>query len=716
MSQSFSASQSLLEQAIDRQPLLMAPDVAVTEAIAAMSQSHTSYILIAEENKLLGIFTERDVVKLTASKSFLEGIAISQVMTKDLITITLAEAVDIYSVLTLFRTSKIRHLPILDESGETIGVVTPDSLRQVLKPTDLLQMGRVSEIMARAVITAPTNASVLVVAEQMITNKKSCVVICQSSGYDQAIADKSSLKPVGIITERDIVKFAADGVDIAKTAAEDVMSSPLLPVPLNATLWDTNQMMKKHCIRRLVVVDERGYLAGIVTQSTLLYALDPVEMYTTVELLQLTITEKTEELRTINQQMEWEVIQRQKAEEKLRQLNENLEEQIKQRILELREANTQLQQEICDRTEAEAEVRRLNAELENRVEERTAQLAESNRKLAQVIVNLQAAQQELINSEKMAALGQLIAGIAHEINTPLAAIRSSVQNISGFLKENLEQLPIFFRELSPENHQYFFALLQKSSQEGDTLSTKEKRQLKKALQRQLESAEIPEADSLACTLTDIGVYHEIEVFLPLLKSINSSQILQTAYRFATLQKSTRTIATATERAAKIVFALKNYGRYDNSGKKVLANIIDGIETVLTLYHYQIKQGIEVIRNYAPNLPSILCYPDELNQVWTNLLHNALQAMDYRGNLKIEVKQEDQNLLVKITDTGKGIAPEIMPRIFDPFFTTKGPGEGSGLGLDIVNKIIDKHYGMIDVESQLGQTTFTVSLPLNRKQE
>ena len=524
MSQNFSDSQSLLEQAIDRHPLLMAPDVTVTEAIATMSQSHTSYILIVEEKKLLGIFTERDVVKLTANKTLLEGVTISQVMTKNLITITLTEGGDIHSVLALFRTSKIRYLPILNESGETIGVVTHESL------------------------------------------------------------------------------------------------------------W---------------------------------------------------------------------------------QLNENLEEQIKQRIWELREANTQLQQEICDRTEAEAEVRHLNAELENRVEERTAQLAESNRKLAQIIVNLQSAQQELINSEKMASLGKLIAGIAHEINTPLAAIRSSVQNISGFLNENLEELTIFFRELSPDNYQYFLALLQQSSQEGDTLSTKEKRQLKKALQRQLESAEIPEADSLACTLTDIGIYHEIEVFLPLLKSLNSSQILQTAYRFATLKKSTRTIATATERAAKIVFALKNYGRYDNSGKKVLANIIDGIETVLTLYHYQIKQGIEVIRNYDPNLPSILCYPDELNQVWTNLLHNALQAMDYRGNLKIEVKQEDQNLLVKITDTGKGIAPEIMPKIFDPFFTTKGPGEGSGLGLDIVNKIIDKHYGMIDVESQLGQTTFTVSLPLNR---
>jgi len=109
---------------------------------------------------------------------------------------------------------------------------------------------------------------------------------------------------------------------------------------------------------------------------------------------------------------------------------------------------------------------------------------------------------------------------------------------------------------------------------------------------------------------------------------------------------------------------------------------------------------------------IMCYPDELNQVWTNLLHNALQAMDYRGTLQIEVKQQERNLLVSIADTGKGISSEIMPRIFEPFFTTKAPGEGSGLGLDIVKKIIDKHEGEIDVESASGKTKFTVRLPLN----
>jgi signal transduction histidine kinase len=160
-----------------------------------------------------------------------------------------------------------------------------------------------------------------------------------------------------------------------------------------------------------------------------------------------------------------------------------------------------------------------------------------------------------------------------------------------------------------------------------------------------------------------------------------------------------------------VFALKTYARYDTTGNKVKAQIAEGIETVLTLYYNQLKRGIKVLKKYDDSLPSILCYPDELNQVWTNLIHNALQAMDYQGTLTIEVKKQDDTLLVSVIDSGKGIPPEIMPKIFQPFFTTKPAGEGSGLGLDIVKKIIEKHQGKIEVESVPGQTTFTVFLPM-----
>lgn len=338
-------------------------------------------------------------------------------------------------------------------------------------------------------------------------------------------------------------------------------------------------------------------------------------------------------------------------------------------------------------------------------------LSQKNTELAHTLEELKRTQQELIQSEKMAALGQLIAGVAHEINSPLGAIRSSVQNIADFWAEQLQQLPIFFKQLSPERQQDFFALLHKSSQETDTLSSKEKRQLKKSLQRQLEAEKIDDADSLACTLLDIGICNNVEPFLPLLKDRESPNILQIAYEFATVQKSTKNIATATDRAAKIVFALKSYSRYDQSGSKAIANITDGINTVLTLYHYQIKHGVEVVRNYGTDLPSVLCYPDELNQVWTNLLHNALQVMGNKGVLKIDVKHQDNAISVSITDNGPGIPPEIMPRIFDPFFTTKPPGEGTGLGLDIVLKIIEKHQGKLQVESVPGQTKFTVCLPI-----
>jgi two-component system, NtrC family, sensor kinase len=340
-----------------------------------------------------------------------------------------------------------------------------------------------------------------------------------------------------------------------------------------------------------------------------------------------------------------------------------------------------------------------------------SKLKQKNDELTIALEQLQATQNQLIQSEKMAALGQLIAGIAHEINTPLGAIRSSIGNIANFLETNLESLPAFFKELSPEREQDFFHLMQQSSQ-NQSLSTREKREFRKKIKQQLESQGFENADSLASLFINIGLQEDVEPFLPFLKDPDSEKIINVVYDFASLKRSTRTINTATERAAKVVFALKSYARDDRTGEKIQANIPEAIETVLTLYNNQLKQGVEVIRNYQTQLPYVLCYPDELNQVWTNLIHNALQSMENKGILRIDAVQENTRVLVSITDSGKGIAPEIMPKIFEPFFTTKPAGEGNGSGLDIVRKIIDKHQGKINVESMPAQTTFTVSLPIN----
>jgi len=231
------------------------------------------------------------------------------------------------------------------------------------------------------------------------------------------------------------------------------------------------------------------------------------------------------------------------------------------------------------------------------------------------------------------------------------------------------------------------------------------------LRSQLGELEIDSADTVADRLVIMGVYNGIEPFVPLLQRSDSVHILEIAYKLSELKRGIATINTATDRASKVVFALKTYARYEQSGEKTAASITEGIETILTLYQNLLKQGVEVIKNYA-EIPPILCYPDELNQVWTNLIHNALQAMNYRGTLTIELTAQDYQAKISITDSGHGIPEEIKTKIFDPFFTTKPAGEGSGLGLDIVKKIVDKHQGKIEVESIPGQTTFNVFLPMS----
>jgi C4-dicarboxylate-specific signal transduction histidine kinase len=275
-------------------------------------------------------------------------------------------------------------------------------------------------------------------------------------------------------------------------------------------------------------------------------------------------------------------------------------------------------QDITERKQAEKLLAAYNRTLEQQVVERTQELS-------QTLNHLQTAQDELIESEKMAALGQLVAGVAHEINTPLGAIHSSVGNISKFLTQTLLELHTLLKSLSLEQEQAFVVLLERSLQTQSLPSAKQRRQMKQSLMQGLQAAGITKANTIADTLVDMGIYDETDRFFSLLQQSNSTYLLNVAYQLSGIQRGIQTIKLATDRASKVTFALKAYAHHDQSDERVSSDLTDGIETVLTLYQNQLKQGVSVRRNYAV-LPPIWCYPDELNQVWTNLIHNALHAI------------------------------------------------------------------------------------------
>ena len=357
-----------------------------------------------------------------------------------------------------------------------------------------------------------------------------------------------------------------------------------------------------------------------------------------------------------------------------------------------------------------------------------AELQAKNADLQETLTHLRQTQQELIQAEKLAALGKLVANIAHEINTPLGAIRASARTILTALDETFLRLPEVIRLLSDEQQAVLIRLIQRACQPKQALTSKEERQRRRALTHQMEDAAIAQADTIADTLVDMGIYEEIEAFMPLFRHEKTMWLLGAAANVAAQRHSSENILFAVERMSKIVFALKSYAHIEASGQPTLARIQDGLEVVLTLYHNQLKHGIEVVKRYD-DAPPIFCYPDELQQVWTNLIHNAMQAMQGKGRLEITVKPTPcpseegkqstpllggagggSGIVVEITDSGPGIPDNVKDRIFEPFFTTKPAGEGSGMGLDICKKILDKHQGRIEFESQPGRTTFRVWLP------
>lgn len=357
--------------------------------------------------------------------------------------------------------------------------------------------------------------------------------------------------------------------------------------------------------------------------------------------------------------------------------------------------------DITKRKLNEAIIRKQNQELLRQKEE-----------LQETLQNLKDTQSELVQSEKMRALGNLIAGIAHEINTPVGAINASVSNISAALDSFMSNLFDLFTKLTQKEILIFLQITSMLEKTKPALTSKEKRQFKKDVQQKLENAGCTPVHSLADLIMYLNLYEKTDQVISMLDVEDPEFILKSIKDIYSVRKNTENIKLAIDKASKMVFALKKFAHREQNEEKDRADLVENIETVLILHHNQLKQAIEVVKDYEA-VPMIACYPDELIQVWTNLVSNAIHAMNYAGTLKISIKNQHTHINVSIQDSGHGIPEDLKDKIFQPFFTTKKSGEGTGIGLDIVKRILDKHQAKLELESKTGVgTTFHVLLPVN----
>ncbi len=320
-------------------------------------------------------------------------------------------------------------------------------------------------------------------------------------------------------------------------------------------------------------------------------------------------------------------------------------------------------------------------------------------------------------NDKLAGLGKLSAGLAHELNNPAAASSRSAQQLREKIHTLQASTLVLNKQLTPAHIEHLAHLFDTAVKQAiappvevDALEQSERED---ELSAWLDDHGIVDSWNLAPTFVKAGLdVQQLDEFASQIKPASPADALTWLEATLTATELLDEIDHSTTRISELVQAMKEYSYMDQARQQEV-DIHTGLESTLKIMHHKLKHDIVVVREYDYSLPHIMVYGSELNQVWTNIIDNAIDALDAHGRIGIRTWREGNFIQVEISDNGPGIPLAIQSRIFEPFFTTKGVGKGTGLGLDIAHRIVvDNHHGDITVTSMPGDTRFQVCLPIH----
>lgn len=329
-------------------------------------------------------------------------------------------------------------------------------------------------------------------------------------------------------------------------------------------------------------------------------------------------------------------------------------------------------------------------------------LIQAYSKIHKTLDELRGTQDRLIESEKLAAIGQLVAGIAHEVNSPLSAINGSVSIVRSRLDKVIHQALRLGSQMNEAEVALFFDLIKEASKRNPFVTQNEAIELRKLYNSELLKFQVLEesCDKIAEVLVKLNVLEKLETFSPIFLQSNVSELMNFVNQVYQVHMASWIITDSTAKAGRIVYALKDQS-YNHRNELQEFSISESIDSVLTVYQSEMKD-IDLSRNYA-NVPQHFGDRNKISQVWVNLLTNALQASGQKGKLEIDITNEKDFTTVSFRDYAGGISSKVRKKIFEPFFTTKPAGEGTGLGLSLSKKIVEERDGqlLVEVEENIG---------------